>query len=83
MISPRRKHNEDENVKKQMLIDMLAKEPIEVSQLAYIYAKNYYKYGVNVVNDWETAIRQSAALESAYHRGWSDCLERIDDHSLT
>lgn len=40
-----------------------------VTQLAMMYAKNLYVYGVDVTKVWETATSQSMALEQAYLRG--------------
>lgn len=40
-----------------------------VTQLAMMYAKNLYVYGVDVTKVWKTATSQSMALEQAYLRG--------------
>jgi hypothetical protein len=44
---------------------------------AYLYAKNYCKYGTDVTEKWTTAVQQSAILEQSYNRGVMDTLERI------
>lgn len=65
-------------IKKKILIDLLKDEPIEVIQLAYLYAKNYSKFGVDVTEDWETATKQADALERAYKRGMYDFQQKLN-----
>ena len=54
-----------------MLYELSKMEPIVVGT-AYLYAKNYVKYGVDVTKAWDTATEQTAALEIAYHKGACD-----------
>ena len=70
--------DETSEIKKKILLDLLKNEPIEVVQLAYLYAKNYTKYGVNVIEDWVTATKQSYALEQAYLKGVYDCQQKLE-----
>lgn len=53
-----------------------------VTQLAMMYAKNIYVYGVDVTKAWESAVQNHRALEKAYIRGRqeeSDKLARWQD----
>lgn len=43
-----------------------------VTQLAMMYAKNIYVYGVDVTKAWESAVQNHMALEKAYIRGRQD-----------
>ena len=65
-------------IKKKILIDLLKDMPIEVIQLAYLYAKNYSKFGVDVTEDWETATKQADALERAYKKGMYDFQQKLN-----
>lgn len=51
--------------KKSKILELLSKEDIQTISLAYIYAKNITLYGVDVTKEWDTALRQSHALEQA------------------
>jgi hypothetical protein len=62
--------------KKQVLLDSLSEEPEMVIATAYLYAKNYVNYGIDVTNAWNTAIQQNAALERANEKGYHDALKR-------
>lgn len=56
----------------QHLADM---DDAQMIGLAYLYALNYKKYGVDVTEAWTTATQQAAALEIAYYRGIQDAME--------
>lgn len=55
---------------KEVLIEQLKKEPIEVLSLAYVYAKNMHLYGVDVTETWKTATQQAEALYRARMEGY-------------
>jgi hypothetical protein len=61
--------------KKQVLLDSLSEEPEMVIATAYLYAKNYVNYGIDVTNAWNTAIQQNAALERANVNGYIQGVE--------
>ena len=61
---------------KEGLIKALDALPIEVLQLALVYAKCYLIDGVDVTQKWDTATAQVAALEQAYKRGYYEGLKR-------
>lgn len=44
---------------------------------AYLYAINAIKYGVDVLEKWDTAERNSANLEKAYVKGYYEGLKGI------
>lgn len=48
---------------KQKLLDLLAKESTMVLSTAYIYAKNYVNFGVDITKAWTTAVEQLSILE--------------------
>lgn len=50
-------------------------DDVQMIGLAYLYAINYKKYGVDVTKAWTTATQQTAALEIAYRKGMQDAME--------
>ena len=66
------KNNKD---RKQLMIDYLNNESEQVIALAYIYAKNWCEYGIDVTKEINSAVAQQAALHNAYLKGRND--ERI------
>lgn len=63
--------------KKEVLLEELAKEDLQVLSLAYIYAKNLYMYGEDVTKAISSAIQNTAMLSKAYHRGYYDAMNKI------
>lgn len=63
---------------RQALLNLLSKEPIEVLQTAFLYAKNYTQYGANVVEQWQTAVQQSANLQRAHQKGYYEAMACIN-----
>ena len=51
----------------------------KVYQLAMMYAKNIYVYGVDVTKAWESAVQNHMALEQAYMRGRQDEIDRFTE----
>ena len=49
--------------KEKFVLDELSKESPMVISTAYIYAKNYVKYGCDITKAWSTAVEQAAILE--------------------
>ena len=72
---------------KNMLINSLASEPYECLSIAYLYAKQYLKYGVDVTEKWDTVTKQTEALEKSYHVGYQEALKDIErcenEHKIT
>ena len=50
-----------------------------VTQLAMMYAKNIYAYGVDVTKAWESAVQNHMALEKAYIRGRQDESDKFSE----
>ena len=48
---------------------------------AYLYAKNSIEHGVDVLEKWDTAVRNSANLEKAYQKGFYEGLAEGRPHS--
>ena len=63
--------------KEKQLIDELSKMPPTVIETAYLYAKNYVKYGEDVTEKWITATQNAMALEKAYIEGYYDALHKL------
>ena len=76
-------HTDTEVVRKQALMDLMKDMPLPTLSIAYLYAKNYTKYGEDVTKDWLTATEQSAALEKAYRDGYYDALQRRAESERT
>lgn len=62
--------------KKDVLLEELAKEDLQVLSLAYMYAKNLQMYGEDVTKAISTATQNVAILGKAYRKGYYDALQR-------
>lgn len=62
--------------KESMLLEFFANQDDAVLDMAYLYATNLCRFGVNVDEKWSTVTEQSSALESAYRGGYYDALQR-------
>lgn len=68
--------------KKQIMLDELSKEPEMVTATAYLYAKNFVRYGEDITKAWTTAVQQEAILRKAYNDGYSDALKEREEHKV-
>lgn len=59
-----------------MLYELSQMDPYVIGA-AYLYAKNYCKFGTDVTEKWTTAVQQAAILERSYNSGVKDTLERL------
>lgn len=66
--------------KRDALLEELAKEDLQVLALAYVYAKNLHMYGVDVTEAIITATENTAILDSAYHKGYHDGINRMSEN---
>lgn len=64
-------HNGKE-VESRQYIDALSKMPPAVVEIAYLYASNVERFGVDVTEKWLTAAHNAHALEKAYMRGYRE-----------
>lgn len=64
-----------EDKDKQELLDLLSKEPIIVISTAYVYAKNYIKYGEDITKAWTTAVQQASILEEVRQNTWKEAYD--------
>lgn len=64
-----------EDKDKQELLDLLSKEPIIVISTAYVYAKNYIKYGEDITKTWTTAVQQASILEEVRQNTWKEAYD--------
>lgn len=55
---------------KHMIMEELNALDYKTLSTAYLYAKNFHSYGVDVTEKWLTATQQSAALSKAYRDGY-------------
>lgn len=60
----------DDNVRWQLL-DKLSKESIMVLETAYVYAKNYVLYGIDITKAWTTAVQQASNVERVKLDAWA------------
>ena len=65
------------DVSRDFLLEQLQQLDTQTLATAYLYAKNYTRYGVDVTKEWLTATQQSASLEKAYYDGYGDAIERF------
>lgn len=65
---------------KGVMLDALAKESPQVLETAYIYAKNYVAYGIDITKAWDTAVEQADILRKArmdgFYEGYNKGRER-------
>lgn len=66
--------------KKQEIIDLMRNMPLQTLVIAYIYAKNYTEYGVDVTKTWLTVVENSEALKNAYNKGYYDGCKIVIDN---
>ena len=66
---------------KGVILDALAKESPQVLETAYIYAKNYVEYGIDITKAWDTAVKQAEILRKvemdSFYEGYRECRERM------
>ena len=62
---------------KEVMLEELAKEDLQVLALAYIYAKNLHMYGEDVTKASCSAIQNAAMLDEAYKKGYYDAMNDI------
>ena len=67
-------------LKREVLIEELSKLDDQTLIIAYAYATNLMLFGVDVTEEWDTAVRQAEELHRAYICGLDDgykkCLAR-------
>ena len=63
--------------KKELLLEELAKEDLQVLSLAYMYATNLHMYGEDVTKAICSATENAAMLEKAYRKGYHDAMSRM------
>jgi len=57
------------------LIELLSKESVQVLQTAYVYAKNYVKYGEDVTKTWATATQQAYVMQEVRQKAWTEAYD--------
>ena len=68
--------NKGRMTKKEVLLEELAKEDLQILALAYVYAKNTHIYGVDVTKAICSATENLAMLEKAYNEGYCDAMNK-------
>ena len=64
---------------KKKILDELSKVDTMLLCTAYLYAKNFTQYGVDVTRAWYTATQQAVALERAYMDGYETARREADE----
>jgi len=59
------------------LLEQLKQLDTQTLSIAYLYAKNFTRYGADVTKAWLTATQQSFYLEKAYSDGYRDAIEKF------
>ena len=67
---------EAENELRLDILNQLSVLDIKILQIAYLYAKNYVEYGVDVTEKWVTACQNSKDLEKAHYDGYCKGYEK-------
>lgn len=68
--------NKGRKTEKEVLLEELAKEDLQVLALAYIYAKNLHMYVEDVTKAGCSAIQNVAMLDKAYQKGYYDAMNK-------
>lgn len=63
-------------------MELLAKEDVQVLSLAYLYASNYHKYGVDVTKASYTAVEMTSIVDRAYTRGYADAERKFHSNRV-
>ena len=61
--------------KEKFVLEELSKESPMVISTAYIYAKNYVKYGCDITKAWNTAAQQAAILEQTKRDAYAEAYD--------
>ena len=69
--------NNGRKSKKEVLLEELAKEDLQVLSLAYVYAKNFHMYGIDVTKAICSATENVAKLDIAYRKGYYDAMNNM------
>lgn len=62
-------------INKELILEKLAKEDLQVLVLAYVYAKNLYMYGEDVTKAIQSATENAAIVDKTYRRGYYDAIK--------
>lgn len=71
------KEPESHREEKDRLLIELSHESMGVVALAYVYAKNFERFGVDVTDKWITTEQQNTVLEAVYKKGVDDTIMRL------
>jgi len=74
------KEPEDTRSTREKLFAELDKQSDAFITLAYMYARGYDMVGADITKAWTNAIQNNHILETAYKRGYEDCLKDIEDN---
>lgn len=66
-----------QNDAKDKILEELTRADTMLLHTAYLYAKNFIQYGVDVTCVWDTATKQSFALEKAYMDGYKAAVDEV------
>ena len=69
--------NRGRKPKKEILLEELAKEDLEILMLAYVYAKNLHMYGIDVTKSICSATENAVILDIAYRKGYCDAMDNM------
>ena len=61
----------------KFVLEELSKETPMVISTAYLYAKNYVKYGCDITIAWSTAVEQAATLERVWQQAQAEAYKSL------
>ena len=73
--------NKGRKPKKEVLLEELAKEDLQVLSLAYVYAKNLQMYGIDITKAICSATENMEIISRAHQQGYYDAMNRIKSES--
>ena len=80
--SPKKEEPKDRQSVRENMLRELEKQPDAILTLAFMYARGYDLGGEDITKAWTNAIRNNQILETAYKRGYDDCLKDAEQNRI-
>ena len=66
------------DIEKEALVRFLMEKDELVLKTAIYYAESYLRYGVDVTEKWDTAVKQTYALHQAERKGYFEAMQDME-----
>lgn len=74
--------NRGRKPRREILLEELAKEDVQVLALAYAHAEYLRVYGVDIEKVYDTATQNVAIMEKAYNKGFYDAMKMYSEREV-